>query len=401
MRNQPDARSVPETRSERNNSEISSRKADVSKRQRARPHACRPASTTVPQFNYSQTPNALMDVWMPLLRASEFTVLMCVVRFTFGFHRDEVAMGMRLLAQRTGLHPETVSLAVRSLERRGVIACTVGSSGRLTYAVQPDAKPSSSGDCTENQNSDCTDFPHADCTDFPNTRKKSSSKERFERKPSPAHSGRDQQPEAIPEAPKIPPQPEPRTTSTPVFFKADDDERRQGATAKREPIPEPREEFRARVAERHSFDDAQPEYALQTVCLELLKRNLTLDQRFLDFEARLTTNPAGLRNPIGHYRRAVSKFSAEITVAAITERQELNARMNAFLRPPEEKPKGPKCDHCHSEAGRGVCFSDDKTGFVPCPVCATPEYSEEFWEKENRRRETDSARRLKAKSAAA
>jgi hypothetical protein len=184
-------------------------------------------------------------------------------------------------------------------------------------------------------------------------------------------------------------------------LKADDDEKRPGATAKREPIPDPREEFRTRIIERHLFGDAQPEYTLQTVCLELSRQNLTLDQQFLDFEARLTTNPAGLRNPIGHYRRAVTKFSAERAVAAIAERQELNARINAFLRPPEEKPRGPRCGHCHSEAGRGVCLSDDKTKLIPCPVCATPEYSEEFREKENRRRETDSARRLKAKSAAA
>jgi hypothetical protein len=100
-RNQPDTRSVPETGAYRNSA--------PKPIQRARPpHACRPASTTVPQFNYSQIPNALIDVWMPLLPASEFIVLMCVARFTFGFHRDEVEMGMRLIAQRTGLHLQTV-----------------------------------------------------------------------------------------------------------------------------------------------------------------------------------------------------------------------------------------------------------------------------------------------------
>jgi uncharacterized Zn finger protein (UPF0148 family) len=79
----------------------------------------------------------------------------------------------------------------------------------------------------------------------------------------------------------------------------------------------------------------------------------------------------------------------------------LAARMNAAFNPPEEKSRGPKCAHCHSEAGRGVCLSDDKTGLIPCPVCATAEYSKEFWEKENRRREVDSQRRAEVKSAAA
>jgi hypothetical protein len=214
--NQPDTRSVSKTRSERNNSEISSRKEDVSKRQRARPHACRAGvhnRTSIQLFQNSQHPDRRMDA--ATAGASEFTILICVARFTFGFHRNQVAIGMRLLAHRTGLHPETVSLAVRALEGRGLLICTAGSRGRITYAVQVDASPAPS----EKPNSHCTENPNADCTENPYTRKKSSSsKENYERNSSPADSGRPQQPEVIPDASEIPPQPEAHLTSTPVFF---------------------------------------------------------------------------------------------------------------------------------------------------------------------------------------
>ena len=138
---------------------------------------------------------------------------------------------MRLIAQRTGLHLQTVQPAVRALQRRGLVTCAPGIRGRLTYGIQADAQPI---ERAEKQNSDRSEKR--------NTRLKD--------------SRRAQQPEAIPEAPKILPQPEPRATSTPVFLKADDNEKHQDATAKRQPIPEPHEECRARVTERHSFEDA-------------------------------------------------------------------------------------------------------------------------------------------------
>lgn len=94
---------------------------------------------------YTQIPNAILDVWLPDLNGAELKVLLYLCRRTFGFHRDTVAIGMRLLAAGipskdggTGLHVHTVSRAVKSLEARGLIRCTPGVRGRIRYSVKLD-----------------------------------------------------------------------------------------------------------------------------------------------------------------------------------------------------------------------------------------------------------------------
>ena len=48
---------------------------------------------------YTMIPNILIDKWMPILPLAEFRVLLYIARRTYGFHRDDVEMGMRLIAQ--------------------------------------------------------------------------------------------------------------------------------------------------------------------------------------------------------------------------------------------------------------------------------------------------------------
>jgi len=151
-------------------------------------------------------------------------------------------------------------------------------------------------------------------------------------------------------------------------------------SSRRLPLDNPEEEFKARISERHPFTEVQPEYVLKLVNEELCKCGLKLDAAFLEFEARLTTNPAALISPVGHYRRAVLKYN-NLREAAVIE----NWRTPGPLVKPE-KPSGTKCPHCFGEPGSGICLAEDGKGFVACPICSTPEFATKLIEKENAKR---------------
>jgi hypothetical protein len=168
----------------------------------------------------------------------------------------------------------------------------------------------------------------------------------------------------------------------PLPLKADD-ENPKTQSAKRPAFEDPRQEFKARVSERHP--GTEPEYVLECFSPELSGNNLSLGE-FLDFDAKCTTNPRGVKNPAGYYRDLARRLNAHLEAAAFEERRNLNDRMNAFLTVTEpEKPKGPKCPICREPEGKGIVFSTDKKGFEPCS-CATPEFAADFREKEAARR---------------
>lgn len=83
--------------------------------------------------NYTQVPDAVFDVLMPILSGAEFKVLLYIIRRTFGFKKreDEIALQQiisgiktrdgRQLDGGTGLSRDSVTKAIKSLEEKGVI----------------------------------------------------------------------------------------------------------------------------------------------------------------------------------------------------------------------------------------------------------------------------------------
>jgi Helix-turn-helix domain len=174
----------------------------------------------------------------------------------------------------------------------------------------------------------------------------------------------------------------PEETPKPIPLKADD-ENPKAPSAKRTAFDDPRQEFRARVSERHP--EADPEYVLDCLSRELSGKNLSLKD-FLDFDSRCTTNPDAVKNPAGYYLGLARRLNAQLEAAAFDERRMLNDRMNAFLAVPDPfRTSGPKCPVCHGPEGKGVVLSDDRKSFEPC-TCATTEFAAELRAKEAARR---------------
>lgn len=75
----------------------------------------------ITQPNYTQTPNDLFDHWLPYLKEGELKVLLVIMRKTFGWHKIRDKISISQLAAITGLTEETVVIATRSLQQKGVI----------------------------------------------------------------------------------------------------------------------------------------------------------------------------------------------------------------------------------------------------------------------------------------
>jgi DnaD/phage-associated family protein len=71
--------------------------------------------------NYTQTPNDLFDELLPEMGLAELKVVMCIVRHTFGYHRDEVKLSIRAIARFTGLTANSVMEGARQAEDHGLI----------------------------------------------------------------------------------------------------------------------------------------------------------------------------------------------------------------------------------------------------------------------------------------
>jgi len=70
---------------------------------------------------YTQTPNDLIDHWLPLLKGSEVKVLLVVIRKTFGFHKAEDIISISQLSTITGLTKKLVIEATKTLQKKGLI----------------------------------------------------------------------------------------------------------------------------------------------------------------------------------------------------------------------------------------------------------------------------------------
>lgn len=72
--------------------------------------------------NHTQTPNELLDYWMPLMGGAEFKVHMAICRKTFGWHQREDKLSASQLCELTGLTRNSVRKAVEEGLTRGTIA---------------------------------------------------------------------------------------------------------------------------------------------------------------------------------------------------------------------------------------------------------------------------------------
>jgi hypothetical protein len=270
---------------------------------------------------YTMIPNVLIDEWMPILRPAELRVLLYIARRTYGFHRRDVEIGERLIAdgrngkdRGTGLHLGTVSEATNSLIQRGLIRVKNGARGRRTYEINVAAERT---ERSEIPNSDRSDSPNSDRSEIANTNKRKSSSKKEERKNTgERHRKAD---------------PKPLLSS-----KTDDDEK--PSAQPRERLLDPKREFEARLNERHG-DRIDSLRTCELVSIGLADLGLTLDQKFLDYEATTTTNPRGLHNPIGHYRRLPKKFSNEFALNTIEEHF-------AFRAPISVTDSHQRCEAC-------------------------------------------------------
>lgn len=71
--------------------------------------------------NYTQTPNDLFDELLPSLGLAELKVVLCVVRHTFGYHKDEAKLSIREIARFTGLTAKSVMEGAEQAEAHGLI----------------------------------------------------------------------------------------------------------------------------------------------------------------------------------------------------------------------------------------------------------------------------------------
>ena len=71
--------------------------------------------------NYTQTPNDLFDDLLPKMGLAEIKVILYIIRQTFGYHRDEIKISIRMIARATGLRPNSVIDGAREAEEHGLI----------------------------------------------------------------------------------------------------------------------------------------------------------------------------------------------------------------------------------------------------------------------------------------
>jgi hypothetical protein len=70
---------------------------------------------------YTQTPNDLFDELLPDMGLAELKIVMVIVRHTFGYHRDEIKLSIRKLAEMTGLSTNSVISGAELAESHGLL----------------------------------------------------------------------------------------------------------------------------------------------------------------------------------------------------------------------------------------------------------------------------------------
>ena len=77
---------------------------------------------SIPVPNYTQIPNVIFDHWMKVLNPSEFTILMCLCRKTFGWHKASDRISKNQLMKATGLSKITIQSSLESLEAHRLLS---------------------------------------------------------------------------------------------------------------------------------------------------------------------------------------------------------------------------------------------------------------------------------------
>ena len=85
--------------------------------------------------NYTQTPNDLFDRLLPSMGLAELKVVMCVVRHTFGYHRDNVKLSIRTIARFTGLTANSVMEGAKQAEDHGLLERHVDGNKTTTWTA--------------------------------------------------------------------------------------------------------------------------------------------------------------------------------------------------------------------------------------------------------------------------
>ena len=70
---------------------------------------------------YTKVENFLINYLMTVSKTSQIKILLCVVRFTKGFHREKTELSSSFIARFTGLTRRTVVKELAELEKMGII----------------------------------------------------------------------------------------------------------------------------------------------------------------------------------------------------------------------------------------------------------------------------------------
>ena len=71
--------------------------------------------------NFTQTPNILIDEWLPILSPTEFKLIMVIVRKTFGWHKESDTISLKQLVKATGMSKQGCINAIDGLVKHGLI----------------------------------------------------------------------------------------------------------------------------------------------------------------------------------------------------------------------------------------------------------------------------------------
>src|SRR5579862_7049535 len=71
--------------------------------------------------SHFQTPNDLVDHWLPLLKEGELRILIVVLRKTFGWQKEKDQISLSMFEKITGMTTSAVVNSIKSLVEKGLI----------------------------------------------------------------------------------------------------------------------------------------------------------------------------------------------------------------------------------------------------------------------------------------
>lgn len=83
----------------------------------------------IPESNYTQIPNVILDELMPLMSGSEMKVTLAIARKTFGWQKRQDQISISQLMELTGLSKPSVRAGIQAGIERGTISRTDTNSG--------------------------------------------------------------------------------------------------------------------------------------------------------------------------------------------------------------------------------------------------------------------------------